>query len=200
MSNQAESIENKGNSTPNSPSVEVVEIEIGNLSETQKLTLISVLGSFIVQLIFLFNLGFVTDIFKNFIPSTYQILTNYVRDFLNTFVIYLLVLFLVIEIYITYQVLLNDNNNIYLGAQIIDNTVIVALSFFALFFITIVTINPTPSIINETFPNLVELFLFLMMFTIMIVIELIPFYVSNMLTKRENKPVQSVPQTITNQS
>ena len=87
MSNQAESIENKGNSTPNTPSVEVVEIDLGNLSETQKVTLVSVLGSFTLQLIFLLNLGFVTDIFKNFIPSTYQILTDYVRDFLNTFVV-----------------------------------------------------------------------------------------------------------------
>ena len=200
MSNQAESIENKGNSTPNNPSVEIVEIDLGKLSETQKLTLASVLGSFILQLIYLLNLGFVTDLFKNFIPSAYKDLTNYVRDFLMTFVVYFVVLFFVVALYIGYQILLNDKSNLYLGAQIFDYTVITALSFFALFFISIVIINPTPSIINETFPNLVELFLFLLMLALMVVIAMIPFYVETTLTKRENKPVQSVPQSLSNQS
>lgn len=182
MSNQVESAEGHNTSSANEDSTQIIEIDLANLSDIQKRSLLSVLGTFAAIIVYLLELGIFTGFMKNFIPSDYQILTDFVTNFIITFIPYLIVIFFMIEVFIAYQMLLNNKENLEFGAQIFDYTGLVLLAIVALFFISIVSIPSTPIVgsnhaINQTFPTIVELFLFLIIVFVLIELSLVPFYI-----------------------
>lgn len=169
------------------PEVEVIEIDLQNLSPDQKKSLLVVLGSFVVQIIFLFNMKIITDFFKIPVATSFQIVSDYVVDFLNTFVLYLLVISLIVAIYVSYVLLVNDSDYLKVGLEAFDTIVKVLVLDFAFYFVSLVIITPLNSIgqANPIYPNALELFIFIFMVLLLIAIPLSPFYVLDYL-KREN--------------
>lgn len=156
---------------------QIVEIDLSSLTDTQKISLITVLFAFLVQVVYLINLNIVSGIIKSMITQQYQALADYVTAFINSFVPYLLVVFIIFALYSVYVLLLDDPNFMKLFYQIFKYLLIALVVDFILFFMSSSTGNPYTT----------ELFTFFLMLLINLIIAFIPFGVYEFLKIRETK-------------
>ena len=153
--------------------VEIIEIDLQNLTPIQKKLLLAVLGSFVVQIVYLLNMKIITDLLKIPITQSFQIVSDYVVEFLNTFVPYLLVIFLIVAIYVGYILLLDDKDYFKTGSDAFNLMAKIVALDFAFYFVSLIILAPLSSAgINPVYPNALELFIFFFMILLSILIAL----------------------------
>ena len=144
----------------------------------------------LLQVVFLFSLNLFTSLFKGLIPISFRDVPDYVSAFLNTFVPYLLVIFITVALYIAYVILVQDPDYLKAGAQLFDYCGIGFIASFMLYFIAVVSLPPfSGSSVNAALPNSVEFFILLTTVLLAVEISLLPFEVYRYLTNQEKKPV-----------
>ena len=136
---QAASSDNGQEKTENE---KIVEIDLGNLTDTQKLSLIMVLVAFVVQLIYLLNPNIISGILRPMITQQYQAIADYVTSFINTFVPYLVLVFIFFAFYSVYVLLLNDPDFMNLFYTIFKYFLIALFIDFILYFMSSSTGDP----------------------------------------------------------
>ena len=162
---------------PKHETTDVIEIDIENLSDTQKFVLLSVPVVFVVQLFFLLNLKVFTDFFKGMIVGDYVLIPDYVKNFIVIFTPYLLLVFVFFALYSAYVILINDLDYMKFLNKILFYLFVALFVVFILFFMSASTVDPYTT----------ELFLFLFMTIVMIIIEFLPFGLYDLLEERAKK-------------
>lgn len=148
-------------------------IEFSNLTEFQKNLLYVTLGSFILQILFLFDLSLVAGLFKPFIAQSYNPVADYVAQFLNTFVPYLIVFFFGVALVNAYEILVYDTHDLKILAELFDYSGLGVIILIVLFIVSTISIPTIP--VTAFYPNLVELLLFFLMLFVMVTISMIPY-------------------------
>lgn len=171
-----ESSQTKNNaSIPEQP---IVEIDLGNLTDTQKIVLVSVPVVLVIQLFYLFNMNLLTDFFKGIITgASYKPIADYVKDFVTTFVPYLGVIFLFFALYSGYILLLNDQVYLKELNKLYFYLFVALFVDFVLFFMSVSTLDPYTT----------EFFLFLFVLLVSVMIAFIPFGLYDLLEERTKK-------------
>ncbi len=173
------SANNSSQMTPSTPSPEqsLVEIDLNNLTDTQKLVLVSIPIALVVQIIYLFNMHLITDFFKGMIVGiSYKPIADYVTSFLSTFVPYLVVIFLFFALYSVYLILVNDGEYLKLFNSVFFYLAIALVVDFILFYMSVST--------QDAYTT--EFFLFLFVIIVMGLIAWLPFFLYDVLEKRTN--------------
>lgn len=173
MSNSNEQTTPESNTSETNQQEQELVIELGNLTEFQKDLLYVTLGSFVLQILYLFNLSVVTGLFKPFIALSYNEVGAYIVQFLNTFVPYLLVIFFGIALVSAYEILVYDQQDLKILGDVFDYSALGVIILIVLFFLAVFTIPTLP--VTPFYPNLVELVLFLLVLFLMVTISMIPF-------------------------
>lgn len=162
-------------SPSSTPEPSGIEIDLQNVSDTQKIAIISILVTFVIQIIYLFNMHILTDFFKGMISvASYKPIGDYVSNFISAFVPYLVVVFLCFAFYSAYVVLVNDSDHLKFLNTIYLYLVVSLVVDFILFFMSVSTSDPYTT----------EFFLFLFVIIIMMLIAWIPFGIYDLLEKR----------------
>ena len=156
-------------------SSEILELHITNLSEKEKLTLVLIPAVLVFQVFYLFNLNLLSNMFKGMIKSPYQPVADYAEVFLNTWVPYLVLLFVFLSLFFSYTLLVNDEATIKLLHQGFFYLGVAIFTDFILLFMSIGTNNPYTT----------ELFVFLFMILLSIFIAFLPFGIYDLLDQRE---------------
>lgn len=167
------SVPAKGPSSTPEPTT--IDIDLNNITGTQKIVLLSILLTYVIQIIYLFNMNIVTDLFKGMITvNSFKPIGDYVNNFVSTFVPYLAVIFLCFAFYSAYVVLVNDSDYLKLLNKISMYLVVGLVIDFILFFMSISTSDPYTT----------EFFLFLFVIIVMVLIAWIPFGIYDLLEQR----------------
>lgn len=194
-------MEESANSTPaveesseTSSKPETVVIDLGQLSDKQKITLLSVLGTIVLQVVYLLNMKVITDLFKGPVADSYKIVSDYVIEFINTFIPYLILVFVFLAFYFSYIILLGDEDYLKVAARAFEYSLIILLGDFVLYVVALMTISPLTNnnfgqlVPNQAYPASIELFVFLFLLILSVVISLLPFYVNKYLSEKETTP------------
>ena len=160
-----------------------IVIEFGNLTGNQKTILFVTVLSFVVQILYLTNLQIVTGLFKPFIAQSYNIVADYIVQFLDTFTPYLVVVYFGILVVSVYEVLVNDHKDLGILAELFDYSAMGSIIFVVFFFIAIFSIPTLPP--NAFYPNVVEFVLFLFVLFLSVTIALTPFGAYKYLIKED---------------
>ncbi len=168
------------NTAINDQSDQEIIIELGNLTDSQKTDLFLSVLSFVIQIIYLTNLGFVTGLFKPFIAQSYNLVADYIVQFFASFVPYLIVIYFGFLVVSIYESLVNDFD---LVAEVFDYTAMGSIIFVVFFFIAVFSIPTLP--LSAFYPNVVELALFLFVICFSLTIAFAPFGVYKYLLKEK---------------
>jgi hypothetical protein len=176
MSTDTEIINQGEKPTSELESDEILEIDITNITGKQKKALLSVPVTLFLQIVFFFNLQSITNIFKGMIVNNgyaINLVADYVTQFVNTLVPYLLIIFLVLALYFSYIIIINNEEYFKILEQTFNYIVLGIVTDLVFLFISLGSLDPTT----------IELFIFLFVVLLSIAISLVPFAIYGLLNK-----------------
>lgn len=173
MSNLNESQVPESNTDITNQSEKEIVVELGNMTDNQKLVFLITLGSFLVQIFYITNLQIVTGLFKSFIALSYNPVADYIVQFIHPAVPYILALYFGFLIFFIYVVLVYDPEDLLSLGELFDYSVVGIIFFMVLFFISVFSLPTLP--ITPFYPNAVEFLLFIVVICISLTIALAPF-------------------------
>ena len=159
-----------------------IVIDVNNLTDDQKKLLLVTGLSFVFQKIYLFNLQIFTDLFKGFIVIQYNLAGAYIVSFIATLLPYLLIIFVFIDIYFAYLLLLNNHESMKSLSEIFTLITIILVIVIFMFFITVFSIPTFPP--TAFYPTMVELVLFVIVVFFSLFILFLPFGVQKYFLKK----------------